>query len=75
MIDSGAGANFICDSKLRELKLDWKRNPEDLNIKVANGNRLQVLGRRMIRINGKDVEFLVADIKTKADFIHGYPWM
>jgi len=75
LIDSGAGANFINGSKLKELKLDWETDHGDLNVRVANGSKLKVLGRKFMVINGDNVEFHVADISTKADLILGYPWM
>ena len=75
LIDSGADANFIRKSTAVALQLDILRPHKSLNVRVADGNNMEVVGVTYLTIGKHTVEFLVAEIKGKSDLILGFPWM
>ena len=75
LFDTGAEANFISKEKALQLGIRWDSKDTGKVIRVANGSKLAPLGTTRLKVMDSIVEFLVADLKTRADIIMGFPWM
>ena len=75
LIDSGAEANFIKETTVKEKGLSVEELDKYLDIRVANGSELKAAGMVKFKVFGQDTNFYVAPFQSRTDVILGFPWM
>jgi hypothetical protein len=75
LIDSGADANFISKDFVERKNLAVEELEEDLKVRLADGQELDIPGQLTIIVGDGPVECFVAKLSEKADLILGFPWM